>query len=121
MLPLETELPTPTCLRTMLREEKLDPATIRSLMRQYRAEGQWNYQKSKKQERLELMHTGERVTAANQEGMSSEAPKPRTFDVCKWRGTDVEGTLPAGRPHRAQPHAWCSFHRECVLLQQLCE
>ena len=84
--------------RGMLREEDLDPATIRALMSQYEADGNWRYQASKRQQRLKLLHTEERITGAHEEGISNEAPKIRTFDVCKWRGTDAKSACPGSRP-----------------------
>lgn len=75
----------------MLREEDLDPATIRRLMDQYEAEENWNYKRSQRQDRLINLHTGKRILAKHKDGLSREAPKPRTFDICKWKGADLEG------------------------------
>ena len=75
----------------MLRDENLDPATIRRLMDQYTAENQWNYKKSKKAERLEQLHSGSKATAKQKGGISNDAPKPRTYEICKWRGSDEAG------------------------------
>jgi len=84
-------------------------------MDQYEAEENWNYKRSQRQDRLINLHTGQRILAKHKDGLSREAPKPRTFDVCKWKGADPEGKLHSV-PGPALHLMRCSRLQEMSLL-----
>jgi hypothetical protein len=99
----------------MLREEGLDPATIGRLAVQYKADNNWGYKRSQRHERLIAIHSGTRVFAKHKDGLSQEAPKPRTFDICKWKGADPEGKFNAKIPFTNNTAFLLCFMQETYL------